>query len=759
MGNAESLLQDTVDGELRTFMRIASVVIHFKGNRIKWNYQENSSFSSLHQFVIDQFKIYIFSLKYKNQHRKWVEIHSDKHLDAALKYAIYKNRSMLNVTVVIEHTPHAVPLQKFSVKDICTTIKQWMYNDIDYKKHLGETKNIFSAHELNGKKIGYLSPYDVKCIVKEEMLKFITSETLDIMFTYFENWKISNSSIIASKSAEEVAQILFNFPLQRLIDEIIEQQISGAQIVDILNEKQNNMIQSETGWLDSEVQQIRLLLLKYNSFTKQQIIDNMYTVILTTHGIIPSNYKPSLSTGIYGTYPNDHLELNYYEEIMRIQDIMIHDTDIDIERIHDYIKNNKNNKEMQVFVDKIINMVDELVEKYDDTEDQLVKRVFTTIAKCFICNYDDLELNNSQDWVCCNCGNDNFSQWINNQLNKNLTMCCLCGISQIDAIVLKIRNQDVNDIEDDIKEKDNEKKGDVYAYETIQKVINVKSAKHVQTFLNERKIDLVCLSRNDKIPCPSIMRLAGDLIRHHKWLKKIRNKNNHDIDDTMKVTIIDNINDKTFESIFIESAKSIKKIKDTEFMELFKFPKIFNKLDTPLQTFLEIQRKTFSKELTKYTTVKRAPLGRLYNKIKRGLIKKAFLTGVDLNNVDYDYGHILQQHIHHGNKASIKNVFRFFNLIVHYEDSDPEIEHCISLKRYRKRRDKRYTENRDEKQSEEKQSPKKDNINLFQDKDIFTLKQIYHQTQLDIIHSYLVHSNWTNIIKRYSVFAKEHVQY
>eukprot|EP01084_Bolivina_argentea_P302545 522236_1 len=135
---------------------------------------------------------------------------------------------------------------------------------------------------------------------------------------------MSNSSIIASRSAEEMAHILFNFPLQRLIDEISEQQITGVQMVDILNEKRNNIIQSETGWTDSEVQQIRLLLLKYNI---QQIIENMHSAILKTYGTIPSNYRPSLSTGIYGAY---HLELynNYYEEIMRIQDIMIHDTDI-----------------------------------------------------------------------------------------------------------------------------------------------------------------------------------------------------------------------------------------------------------------------------------------------------------------------------------------------------------------------------------------------------------------------------------------------
>eukprot|EP01084_Bolivina_argentea_P141873 249282_1 len=104
----------------------------------------------------------------------------------------------------------------------------------------------------------------------------------------------------------------------------------------------------------------------------------------------------------------------------------MHENDIDTETIHYNMKNSKNNVEMQLFSDKIINLVDELIEKNrtenknniedsDENENQLVQTVYNTIAKFFVCNNDDDNLlsNTPRDWVCHNCGNFNFSQCIN----------------------------------------------------------------------------------------------------------------------------------------------------------------------------------------------------------------------------------------------------------------------------------------------------------------------------------------------------------
>eukprot|EP01084_Bolivina_argentea_P220528 373723_1 len=60
------------------------------------------------------------------------------------------------------------PLSKFTVNDICYVIIKWIYNDIDYKKHILQTERIFADHKLGLDKIMILSVDDVKRIVKDE---------------------------------------------------------------------------------------------------------------------------------------------------------------------------------------------------------------------------------------------------------------------------------------------------------------------------------------------------------------------------------------------------------------------------------------------------------------------------------------------------------------------------------------------------------------------------------------------------------------
>eukprot|EP01084_Bolivina_argentea_P007146 13447_1 len=84
-----------------------------------------------------------------------------------------------------------------------------------------------------------------------------------------------------------------------------------------------------------------------------------------------------------------------------------------------------------------------------------------------------------------------------------------------------------------------------------------------------QKIDLVCLNRNDNQPCPSILRLAKQLIIYNRWLKAISKKSNEksDINDTIQVNIEEFMDDKSYRIIFAESVKNIKKITKDE-MEL-----------------------------------------------------------------------------------------------------------------------------------------------------------------------------------------------
>eukprot|EP01084_Bolivina_argentea_P169158 293269_1 len=115
-----------------------------------------------------------------------------------------------------------------------------------------------------------------------------------------------------------------------------------------------------------------------------------------------------------------------------------------------------------------------------------------------------------------------------------------------------------------------------------------------------------------------------------------------------------------------------------------------------------------------------------------------FLSDLDMKNVNLDYYHILNIHINNGNKETIRNCFRFFEKLVHSEDTQTQILECPSVNR-RQERINHFNNNREE----------KTNIrNINNEIDIWKLKQKYNQSQLDIIHSYLCHSDWKYFIER-----------
>merc|ERR1712154_206742 len=78
-------------------------------------------------------------------------------------------------------------LCQFSVEDILNKIKKWICNDSHYMSNLAKTKRIFLKH-LNAQKIAVLSRMNVKQMIKEEMLEFMTESTLNIMMTGFSLW-------------------------------------------------------------------------------------------------------------------------------------------------------------------------------------------------------------------------------------------------------------------------------------------------------------------------------------------------------------------------------------------------------------------------------------------------------------------------------------------------------------------------------------------------------------------------------------------
>eukprot|EP01084_Bolivina_argentea_P008991 16828_1 len=144
---------------------------------------------------------------------------------------------------------------------------------------------------------------------------------------------------------------------------------------------------------------------------------------------------------------------------------------------------------------------------------------------------------------------------------------------------------------------------------------------------------------------------------------------------------------------------------------------------------------------------------KLYVKVLMLLKKKAqrlqfghFLSDINMDEIEKCYHHILKSHINCENKEIIKSTFKFFGRVVHYEDTGSEIDNCNSFNR-RQQRVNEINSNKIEDAKEEKYSGDDHNC---ANKQIWNLKQYYSQSQLDIMHTFLVHSNWKKFVQRFA---------
>eukprot|EP01083_Nonionella_stella_P267660 904274_1 len=282
-----------------------------------------------------------------------------------------------------ETTTNDRPLPQFTADDMIRTITKWFQNDIDYKKHRSQTINIFANHHLSGHKMIILSGEDAMRIVKDEMLEFMTLETLNIMFDGFNKWKERDLETLQSKSTEDIAHNLFEYPLQQLITRIKTQPINGETFIDSVHK--TNIIRQETGWNDDEIEQIHLVICKAMVLTEDVFKHKIRNVL-----------KANKSDCDGDDIPNALLD--------RIEKIL---NKHDVEQLQYNMKHNKNT---QTFNDQVLRLVKDL--KPTDG-DNLIQRVFSTIARCFAfdCS-DELDLEETRQWICSHCGNYNFSKYI-----------------------------------------------------------------------------------------------------------------------------------------------------------------------------------------------------------------------------------------------------------------------------------------------------------------------------------------------------------
>eukprot|EP01084_Bolivina_argentea_P034118 63138_1 len=593
-----------------------------------------------------------------------------------------------------------LPLHRFSTDDLCSKIQKWIDNDIIYENILKEFKRMS----------GYL-PLPQK--IKTAFLQFVTSDTLNIISDHFDEAfnDAFDEKAAVFEAEEKLCRTLYQFPARQLIGKIQNDKIDGEKIIDILQPNHDNIIYVTTGWSKQEIAQFKLVLFKDRTFTEMQLREWINHV---------SNISPTIQK--------------------QIEQIMI--GKFDIEMLHYNIKNNKN---IESFTDTLIDFLDKL--KLTQTDDShLVQNTYKEIARCFVSNgkhYTSATgiegLDGLREWVCSKCGNYNFCQHINDKMNHNLEVCQLCGLTQLDSIILKIRGDDTftSSIES-----------------APSSITDMSISKDVQQVA--KGFYLKCLNRTGNEACSSILRLAQFLIEYKEWIENlVKNKNaKTDISNTTQLDIEKVIGDDVYKSIFLETAKSMDRISDNDVKSLKQMLNDHVDNINELKTFLQMNKKEFNQIVAnpKHSEINRAVGGKLFKKIKFSLHNKAgqhFLN--NLASIQNYYYHILEFHIQYGTEETKTNAFGFFERVLHYNDTAEQIQKCVSIHRRSGRKSRRnYQQTNQIKNEKDKNSEHQEfNEEKYQkDRSAWGRKQYYMQRELDTIHSFLAHPHFKQMMEQ-----------
>eukprot|EP01083_Nonionella_stella_P273268 926930_1 len=413
-----------------------------------------------------------------------------------------------------EYIAKRKPLNQWTVDDVYGRIKQWILSDLQYESCLSRTQNIFATHKLDGCKLQHLSSEDVKRIIKEDMLQLVTPRTLNIMCDGFNVIKRALLKRFQSPSdnisCKHIGQLLYNYPLNQLLQHIRAQELNGKKMIRILQDEADTMIQCVCGWRQDEAEQIRLLLMKEMVPTEDEF----------TQTISKSD--------------KDSQEI--LNEIITI---------MDIEQLQYNIKNNHDTRQLSEMIKQL---VDESIPRHS------INRIYANIAECF--------LSTASHWVCCNCGNDNSCTFVySNVTNSSASYCSLCGISHKECVIRKLKNECT--IAPIYTACELEQKEEAAADDMPNLDLNL-----VETIVESQYINLVCRGRTDGKQCPSILRLAQSLIEYKEWIEKVYADNNGEdsIEQTTKIDI-GSIDNKQFNSMFTACVQpnAIKRVMSTPF--------------------------------------------------------------------------------------------------------------------------------------------------------------------------------------------------
>ena len=675
---------------------------------------------------------------------------------------------------VAELTSKNIPLHRWDPEDVCNTIQRWIYQDTQYIKHARKMMAIFVRRQIVEDMTNRLKMR--MDTVTTELLTFMTEETMAIVMEKMMN--INDCSDYGNSA--EMGYAMFNAPVINLLQKIKKDEINGRKLIQLGAE----FLKKQTGWTGDEVLQMQSILFQHSAFGKEELKQNM-------NGIVEQS----------------QLRTEMQNKIKKVF------SRFDMEELHYKIKNNKNIEDFAIDVSNLVDDLHNEEAKHNDSDEDFIHRIYNMIARFFaIPNKHGLSSyeRHKREWCCNNCGNYNFIRCLGGEDVHDLQVCSLCGVTFVDSIIRKIKGHetfiDVNtNKEDDIDTlietyRDDEKiklnighqqltgkikwigrsnkwesqglwygveldspnktyghngnfngenffeckdEHGIYVQEDKLATYNIDSL--MKSVLTAKSFDLSCPNRNDSKNCPSIWRLARSLIHYKRWLQAIDDiKVYEDIQNTIQVNIGE-VDDKKFTEIFLKAIKSVTHKKFTEEQRNALVNMVQNNTENmgEIKTFSAKNERTFKSIIRSNTGILPAFAARIYKKIIAELREEAqkrqfgeFLKKTEMDIIDLDYHHILRLHINNGNRRTIQNVFEFFGTALHYDDKASQIPHCRSLIRRKTIK-------------EEVKEASKENISNHTITNKWKMKQYYVQNQLDIYHSYLVHSDWEQFVTPY----------
>eukprot|EP01084_Bolivina_argentea_P021449 39855_1 len=289
-------------------------------------------------------------------------------------------------------------------------------------------------------------------------------------------------------------------------------------------------------------------------------------------------------------------------------------------------------------------------------DDDFVKKIYDAIAECFmlkessndgrsnllisntINNTDEAsQLNNLDkecDWVCYNCANHNFSQYIGGKMHTNLSLCKLCGVSQKDSVIIALRNYDSYTMVSNTDKGEGDEKEENMAKDKVDLLL--------QEILDCNSFELCCSNRMDKQACPSILRLAKRLINYKKWINIVYSNmdkaNPKNVNKTVEINVKEYIDADKFKEIFVGVAMTIKQITKNK-DNIQKIETMLNNNNVMnLDILLTSPRKEFINIMKEQIGIKTSVSAKLYKMVINQVKEKSqtlqfgkFLTDLELN--------------------------------------------------------------------------------------------------------------------------------